>query len=46
VPPADVVPDPEFVSDSVIDAHGLKAQGFMQTHTGGIGEGNPSKALI
>ena len=46
LPPADVVPDPEFVADGLVDAHGLKAQRFMQTHTGGIGEGNPGKALV
>ena len=28
-------------------AHGLKAQYYVQTHTGGIGEGNPGlKALV
>jgi hypothetical protein len=40
------VPYPEFVAYGLVDAHGLKAQSFMQTHTSGIGEGYPGKALV
>src|SRR2546422_1148112 len=46
LPPADIMPGSEFVSDVPIDPHGLKAEGFVQPHAGGIGQGDASVALV
>jgi hypothetical protein len=45
LPPADIVPGPELVSYALIDTHGLKAQGNMQTDTGRIWQGDAGVAM-